>query len=703
MIPNLFTGQPSWLVIFCLLLAGGYAIALYFREKKNEFPSWLKIILGAARFITIFLISFMLLSPFIRSITKEKEKPVIIFAVDNSQSILLNSDSSEYTGSFLTAADQVSEKLAGIAEVRRYIFGTNAGQLTQDDKFSGNVSYNDQVTDISGLISELGNLYTNMNVGALILASDGIYNTGANPVYQAGKWPYPIYTIALGDTSLRKDLILAKVNFNRVVYLNNRFPLEVVVRAGGTAGSRSSVQVFHEGNVIQAQDFTIDKDDFTQTFQFVIDAKQSGLQKYSIRLDPVEGELSAENNRKDIFIEVLDSKSRVLLISGSPHPDLSALNQAISSNMNYVVDEMLLEDFTGKVEDYSMVILHQLPSRDYPADALLRAVSERKIPALFILGQQSDLVRFNQWKAGLNLAVGTKPVFEEAVPVQNISFSAFSLSESTKAWFTDLPPLIAPLGEYQVSNSARVLLNQRIGSVETSRPLILMNETLDGRSGVIAGEGLWKWRMFNYAKLQNHQAFNELVNKIVQYLSLKDQKKNFRVYNQGNFRENEHVVFDAEVYNESYELTIEPEVNITIRNEEGNQFPYVFNKSGNSFHLDAGIFPPGNYSFQAQASLSGIPNSASGQFSVSAIDLEALNTVADHKLLYQISEGSGGKMFFPADLDKMAEEILAREDIRPVSYTKRKYEDLLNKGWIFLLIAGLLTLEWFLRKRAGSY
>lgn len=703
MIPNLFTGQPSWLVIFCLLLAGGYAIALYFREKKNEFPPWLKGILGAARFITIFLVSFMLLSPFIRSISKEKEKPVIIFAVDNSQSILLNSDSSEYAGSFLTAADQVSDKLAGIAEVRKYVFGTNAGLLTQDDKFSGNVSYNDQVTDISGLISELGNLYTNMNVGALILASDGIYNTGANPVYQAGKWPYPIYTVALGDTSLRKDLILAKVNFNRVVYLNNRFPLEVVVRAGGTAGSRSRVQVFHEGNVIQAQDFTIDKDDFTQTFQFVIDAKQSGLQKYSIRLDPVEGELSAENNRKDIFIEVLDSKSRVLLISGSPHPDLSALNQAISSNMNYLVDEMLLEDFTGKVEDYSMVILHQLPSRDYPADALLRAVSERKIPTLFILGQQSDLVRFNQWKTGLSLAVSTKPVFEEAVPVQNISFSAFSLSEPTKAWFTDLPPLIAPLGEYQVSNSARVLLNQRIGSVETSRPLILMNETLDGRSGVIAGEGLWKWRMFNYAKLQNHQAFNELVNKIVQYLSLKDQKKNFRVYSQGNFRENEHVVFDAEVYNESYELTIEPEVNITIRNEEGNQFPYVFNKSGNSFHLDAGIFPPGNYSFQAQASLGGIPNTASGQFSVSAIDLEALNTVADHKLLYQISEGSGGKMFFPADLDKLAEDILAREDIRPVTYTKRKYEDLLNKGWIFLLIAGLLTLEWFLRKRAGSY
>ncbi len=152
-------------------------------------------------------------------------------------------------------------------------------------------------------------------------------------------------------------------------------------------------------------------------------------------------------------------------------------------------------------------------------------------------------------------------------------------------------------------------------------------------------------------KTMDHQAFNELINKIVQYLSLKDQKKNFRIYNQSNFRENEPVIFDAEVYNESYELTNEPEVEISIRNEDAKQFPYVFNKTGNAYHLDAGTFPPGNYSYQAQANLGGNIFTAAGQFSVSAIDLEALNTVADHHLLFQLAEGSGGKMFYPSDLE----------------------------------------------------
>lgn len=680
-----------------------YAIALYFREKKNEFPLYLKIVLGIARFFAVFLISFMLLSPFFRSISKEKEKPVIIFAIDNSQSLLLNSDSVNYKSIFPAAADRMVDQLSTIADVRRYVFGNKLVQLEQGHGFEAAVNFKDPVTDISGAIDELGNLYTNLNVGALILATDGIYNTGSNPVYAVKNWPHPLYTLALGDTSSRKDLVLARINFNRMVFLNNRFPLEVFVKADMAAGTQSRVRIYQGENLLQSQDFSVDKNDFNRSFQFILEAKKSGLQKYRIVLDPVEGELSQANNRKEIFVEVLDAKSKVLLISGAPHPDISALNQAITSNLNYEVDETLLADFTGNLEEYSMVILHQLPSRTEPADNLLRTIREKHAPALFILGTQTDFVRFNQWNESLKITTSPKPVFDEAVPFISQGFTAFSLTENSLSWLSDLPPLICPLGDYQVSNASRILLKQRIGSIETSRPMILFNETLDGRSGVITGEGIWKWRLFNYARTKDHLAFNELINKIIQYLSLKEQKKNFRIYHQTNFRETETVAFDAEVYNESYELTVEPEVDMVITDENGRQFPFVFNKAGNSYHLDAGAFTPGNYSYQAQAKSVATNYTASGQFSVSAIDLEALNTVADHHLLFQLAEGSGGKMFFPGQYNDLIEDIKSRDDIRPVTFTRKKYEDLLNKGWLLAVILGLLTLEWFLRKRAGGY
>jgi len=133
--PDLFTGQPAWLIIICLLSAGGYAIGLYFREIKNEFPVYLKFILGIVRFVSIFLISFMLLSPFIRSISKENEKPLIIFAVDDSQSVLLNSDSTNYKEAFLRDADHLSAKLSEIGDIRQYLFGDKLVQLKQGDNF----------------------------------------------------------------------------------------------------------------------------------------------------------------------------------------------------------------------------------------------------------------------------------------------------------------------------------------------------------------------------------------------------------------------------------------------------------------------------------------------------------------------------------------------------------------------------------------
>jgi len=700
---NLFTGQPFWLIILCLLLAGGYAVALYFREKKNEFPGYLKFLLGIARFLAVFLISFLLLSPYFRSITKEKEKPLIIVAIDNSQSILMNRDSAAFKSSFPLAADKLSDQLSAIGDVRKYIFGNEINQVSQSETFTDNILFNEKETDISRLFSELKNRYTNLNVGAVILASDGIYNTGANPVYSATQLPYPVYTVALGDTSTRMDLILSKVNFNRMVFLNNKFPVEVVLRANDASGSKTKISISQGDNLLISQDVMVENNDFTSSYQFVLDAKKSGLQKFLVTVTSVEGELSTTNNRKEIFVEVLDARSKILLISGAPHPDISALNQAITANLNYEVDEILLSDFSGNIEKYSMVILHQLPSSDFPADALLRSIRDKQVPALFILGTQSDYARFNQWNPGLKITTSSKTAFEETVPWINPGFTSFSLTENTLAWLSDLPPLISPLGEYQVSNAARILLKQRIGSVESTRPMILFNETLEGRSGVITGEGIWKWRLYNFARTKDHLAFNELINKIVQYLSLKEQKKNFRVYHASSFRETERVVFDAEVYNESYELINDPEVEIVISNDDERQFPYIFNKSGNAYHLDAGIFPPGNYTWKAEARAGAITYTSSGQFSVTSIDIEALNTVADHQLLHQLSEGSGGKMYFPSNLDDLAQDILSRDDIRPVTYTRKNYKDLLSTGWLLALILGLLTLEWFFRKRAGGY
>ncbi len=698
MIPGIFTGEPLWLVVPCLFLAGFYAFALYFRDRRNEFPLLLVAALALMRFIAVFLISFLLLAPFTRSITREKEKPVVLVVLDNSASIVLGKDSSYYRDQFTRDLDELNSGISGIAEVRTYFFGPEpaAADPGRHPDFSA------KTTDLSAVFPALDNLYGGLNVGAMILASDGIFNAGSNPLYQAKNRPYPLYTLALGDTTIRMDQLISRVNFNRLVYLNNRFPIEITVQAHEMAGKKGLLRVFTGGAEVFSEEFLIDRTDYTGTFTALFDARETGLRKYTVQLDVLEGELSPVNNRKDIFIEVLESRNRILVLAAAPHPDISALRQAIGENENYEADFYLSGEFTGPVDPYNLVILHQLPSGTDPAGELIGRIREKNLPVLFIAGQRTDFNRLNQYQPGMAFSAA-RLIFEESVPSFNRDFSAFTLSDETRSWFSDLPPLLVPLGSYQVSNAARVIINQRLGSVETSRPMILVSESPDGRTGIISGEGIWKWRLFDYARHQDHRHFNELINKIIQYLGLREQKKNFRVSHAAEFTETQGVIFDAEVYNENYELITDPEVGLVISNEEGKQFPYIFNKAGQGYYLDAGRFPPGSYSWTARAE-SGLKTlTDQGRFSVSAINLESLSTTADHQMLRQLATENGGKMFLPGEIDRLAEEILSRDDIRPVTFSRKIYKDLLTDWRLLTLVLMLLTAEWFLRKRAGSY
>ena len=86
------------------------------------------------------------------------------------------------------------------------------------------------------MASTIDNNFSNQNIGALVLVSDGIYNRGSNPVFQAAELQYPVYSVAFGDTTEIKDLLVKKINHNQVAYLGNNFPVEVQIQAKKFAG-----------------------------------------------------------------------------------------------------------------------------------------------------------------------------------------------------------------------------------------------------------------------------------------------------------------------------------------------------------------------------------------------------------------------------------------------------------------------------------
>lgn len=692
---NLVTEYPFWFIIFCLILGIGYAFILYYKETRNEYPAWLKWIMAVFRTLVITIIAFLLLNPLLKTISRYTEKPIIIFAQDNSRSIVTVKDSNYYQGQYLQGLNDFLNKLESSYSVRKYLFGDNV-----TDEFS--IDFNDNQTDISLFMDEITGRYSHRNVGALVLSSDGIFNRGINPLYSSANYNFPVYTIALGDTNIQKDVILNKVNYNRIAYRGNEFPIEVIVNGNKCNGLSTKLMISKDDKILFSKNITFNSENHFETIQLHLEAKETGLQRYRVRLSALPDEITLSNNVQDIFIDVLEGRQKILILANSPHPDISALKQAIQSNRNYEVDDLMINEFNKQISAYNLVILHGLPSAKNNIKPLLEKILEENIPVLFIISSQTKLSLFNNQRAGISIS-GNKIIYNEALPLINIEFTLFSLSEKTQTAVQFFPPLISPYNDYRIQPSASSLFYQKIGSVETNEPLVLFNQTLDSKTGIIIGEGIWKWRMTNFAKEGNFEAFNEICNKTIQFLSLKVDKSFFRVFCKNDFNENEDIEFDAEVYNESYELINEPEVTLTITNSEGKKFPYTFNKTSNAYYLNAGSLPVDNYKYSARVQVGNKILTDNGEFTISALNIEKTNTIANHNLLYNLALKRGGEMVYPDQLDDLLEIIKTREDIKTISYTQKRFTEILNIPLLLILILALLTAEWFIRKRAGGY
>jgi hypothetical protein len=696
---NISFQYPTWYLLFCALLGLLVAGGLYVKDHSfSQQSGWLNWLLGTIRFLLVSLIAVLLLSPLLKSMVTEIKKPVIVLAQDQSESVRADMDDTE-AGDYRQAFEQLQENLSKDYEVKTYAFGSEVREGVD-------FNFTDKVSNMSELLQYLYDLYSNQNLGAVVLASDGIYNEGSNPIYASTKLSAPIYTVALGDTIPKKDLVLKRVFHNKIAYLDDQFSIQIDVTAQNCNGSNTTLNISSVGDgntVLERIPIAINKDDFFTTKEVILDAKKSGVLRFRISLNEINGEVTTANNSQDIFVDVLDARQKILILANSAHPDITAIKQSISGNKNYEISTAYINDLKADVGTFDFVILHQLPSKTNDAASVLKTLYEKNIPRLYIVGMQSDFGKFSKIQPILNLnADGRNTNDIQAVVADN--FSLFTIADQLKKELPNFAPLVAPFGEFAPNANTQVLLYQRIGKIETKYPLLLFGEQNNIKMGVLAAEGIWKWRLFDYLQHQNHDISTELISKTVQYLSLKEDKRKFRIsVNKNIFKENEPLFFDAELYNNSYELINEPDATITITNEEGKNYNFTFNKKNKAYTLNAGLFPVGNYTFRGTVMSNGEQLVYNGQFSVQPIQLEVYETTANHGLLRVLSEKYGGALVYPDKMSTIADMLKEKKTVKPTIYQTTKTRSVINLKWIFFILLSLLTVEWFLRRYYGGY
>ncbi len=698
---NIITAYPLWYLLLCMMAGVLASMALYFRERHNEFPVWLKRLLGVNRFLLVSIIAFLLLSPLLKQVSFKSEKPIIVFAQDNSLSVVLGSDSSFYKDAYRDALNTMLDELHTDYELSLFTFGEEVNAISGYSYDS--LGFSEKLSDMSSLFDVMDVRFFNRNTAALIIAGDGIYNQGLNPVYRASGSSYPIYTIALGDTAIRRDVYLKRVHYNRIAYQGNDFPLELIVNASKFAGSMLTLSVSEKGETIFSRQIQVNGNNFSKTLRIRLTAGEAGIHHYIVRITSNRKEITRENNRYDLFIDVLKSKQKILILANSPHPDITAIKDAIGSKLNYEVEDYLANKFNGPLQEYSLLIMHQMPSSGPASGRLLNEARRAGVPILFIVGSQTDLAAFNAQKAGMQINAYNRFEMNEHTVVMNNEFTLFSISDETMSLIPELPPLHVRFARYNVFNSASVLFYQKAGSIVSNEPACLFYQARDRKTGIIAGTGLWRWRMKSWLITGDHAAFNEIINKSIRFLAVKEDKRQFRVNVPANIPEYIAVELNAELYNDSYDPINEPDVALEITDDTGNTYDFVFGRSAEGYSLNAGNFPVGTYSFRANTRIGEDVYTDEGGFTVTPVIVEQTSLRAAHDVLEELAVKNDGSMLAIEQLDKLPELLRERGDIKAVLHAEKKFIEFIDIWWILLTVLALLGLEWFLRKWSGSY
>jgi hypothetical protein len=688
----LFESSPLF-IFLCAGLGLGYAYLLY--KARHTWSKTINRILFGLRAVLVFFLAVLLLGPVLKLITNQYEKPTWVYLVDSSASVAEVIDS-------VNREKLIQNIKASREAVAAQGYETKTFDLTGNEINSP--VFNAPASDLNRGVQNIVHQFEGRNLAGIVLLSDGIYNSGASPVYAPVR--VPVYTLGVGDTTARMDLVLKNVAFNKVAYEGNKFPVRAQVLLQGVSNQNVSVSVLKAGKVLTTLNRESQSKSFLD-FDFQLDADQKGIQRYDVLVKAITGETNQRNNVTSIFIEVVEGKKKIVLIAPAPHPDIKALKTVVEKNSNYE----FIAHIPGVAEAPADVlkpgaaelfIFHQVIDVAGKTTPLFQTLYKSNSSVLLMIGSNTNLRQLaaNQIPIQFESFGGQ---WDDVTPVVNSNFRDFGFSENTTGIFSRYPPADVPFGKFTWPVSASVLLYQRIGSIATDRPMLLTWPDNNRKISVLMGEGIWRWRLNEFADTGNTIAFDELFSKLIQYLSTLEDKRKFRSFPlQNEFSDSEPVVIESQVYNDLFELVYGNTVKVEVRNEQSEVFNYSYVISPGSARYRIGGLKEGVYRLNASTIVNDKTETVSGQFLVRAQNLEAQNLTADFGLLRTLAQQTGGKFYNTEQIKQLATDL---QQVKAASliHTEETFNQLINLKWVFFLLLALISAEWFTRKYMGGY
>jgi hypothetical protein len=707
---NLNFAYPSFYFIITAVIIAFYAFYIY-RYTIPQINQLFKLFLIALRTTALFLILFAIFEPILNIVQKKIIEPINLIFIDNSKSIQIQDGTNrkETILKFLNEAE--NNGLYKNSEL--FDFG---GRVTKIDPDSiDKLTFSETSTNFSKIFSSFKN--EENNISSIVIISDGVITDGTNPIYTAEKAGIPVFTVGIGDTTKRKNLAVSKILSNEYIYAETPTTINVSVSNNGFENRSITLNLYEDNRFLEKQSINLTNEN-EKTTSIIYTPKSPGEKKLTFTISELKGEFSFADNKKIVYVKVLDNKINVLLLAGSPSADLSFIKNSLASDeylrihsIVQIAPDRFLEntDRNKLIDSTNVLYLIGFPSSQTPNSLLnkvLEAIKSRNKPFFLITSSGIDYNKLKLFQSELPFTI--KSVTQGSTEVQpDVSADEMEnpLLENNAqniidAW-DNLPPVISDNVEYNIKPESQVLAKIRINNIPFDKPLIISRKLGSQKSIALLAKNIWKWKLQTAEKKLD--LFDRFIISSVKWLNTKEDQKlvsiktTKKIYSFG-----EPVEFTGQVYDETLNPVDDAEINVDVKSEN-EDFSVIMNAVGSGIYegkLETN--KSGDYTYSGTAKLRGkVLGSDKGKFSIGEVDIEMINPRMDKDFLNLLSLQTGGKFFYYTNYSQLFKMLKNLDEKKSnVKLVKSEYT-LWSSEWLLLSAIILLGLEWFFRKRSG--
>lgn len=670
----------SILYLLCAFLCSvsiGYFQYFYKVKSKKS----IHILLCALKTLSLFLLLALFISPKIKTTTFQTIKPILSILVDNSKSISYFKEEKNLQdfSSKLNNNARLSDKF----EIQNYVFSA-------DLKSSDSIDFLGSATNIYNAVSVVNKLNTEKKAPILLL-TDG--NQTIGNAYQFMKSEQKVYPIIFGDTSKHTDIKITQINVNKYSYLNNKFPVEVLLNYDGTGSVKKTFSIYSVGKKIFSKRIQFSKKERSRIIRLDLAALKVGVNYFTAEIEKIKNEKNIKNNTKIFSVEVIDEQARVLLLADVLHPDIGALKKAIESNPQRAVTISRVTEFKDNFSEFQLVILYQ-PNNVF--EDVFSKIRKAQCNLLIVTGTNTNWALLNKQQFGF-----TKNFLQETETYGARHHTSFSVFLQKDIGFSGFPPLKDAFGGLDFYKQHEDLVLQEIRGVETTQPLISFFEEEKQKIAVIFGEGIWRWRAESFLSSNTFQDFDQFIGNALQYLTTNKNSARLEVNSEHVYASNTIVNIAAFFTDTNYKFDDSVSLEITLTNNETKKETKLpFSLRNNSYQIAIENLSPGVYNFKV-----GVVDQSHekyGSFKITKYQIEAQFTHADVFKLEQLALNTGGAPFYKDEITRLIQELLADKTYYSEQKAIVKEQSLLEWKWLLLIIISLSTVEWILRKYSGK-